>query len=214
MADIFLSYSHIDRVRAEPIVRALTDAGYSVFWDQSTPSGDDWNAMIRDALHSARACVVLWSKASVDSRNVIHEATIALDADKLVPAMLEPLAAEDFPMGFYTVQALDLSGLVQTERDMAALVAAVKAKIGAPLAPAIFSKRSAKKERKAHAASVIRPKIGIRPRRNAFDLAITAMAGCLAGYILVAFSGGYSPIDPQLSSLHLDAAIQSAFARF
>jgi hypothetical protein len=52
--------------------------------------------------------VVLWSHASIASQNVRHEAMIARDAQKLVPVMIESLKPEDFPMGLYLVQGIQL----------------------------------------------------------------------------------------------------------
>ena len=34
---------------------ALEQAGYEVFWDQSTPPGKDWDSWIRDQLSTARS---------------------------------------------------------------------------------------------------------------------------------------------------------------
>lgn len=189
MADIFLSYSHYDRPRAEPIVRALSEAGYSVFWDQSTPSGGDWNALIREELQSARVCVVLWSKSSVDSRNVVHEATIALNANRLVPAMLEPLAAEDFPMGFYTVQAVDLSEIdTDAAGELAHLVSAVRTKIGRPRDEVLSLPKVGRGIPQGVTVIRARAKSTERrvSRRNSMGLAMTALAGCVAGYVLIA----------------------------
>jgi hypothetical protein len=54
--------------------------------------------------------MVFWSAASVRSRNVRHEATVASQQDKLITVLLEPLTAEQFPMGLYSQQAANLSG--------------------------------------------------------------------------------------------------------
>jgi hypothetical protein len=54
--------------------------------------------------------MVFWSAAAVTSRNVRHEATVAQEQGKLIPVMLEPLRAEQFPMGLYTTQGANLAG--------------------------------------------------------------------------------------------------------
>lgn len=108
MADVFLSYSSADRAKAMMIEKALTQAGHSVFWDQEIPPGRDWDSWIRERLVGAKTVVVLWSKASVVSPNVRHEAMIARDAQQLIPVLLDKLAPTDFPMGLYLVQAIQL----------------------------------------------------------------------------------------------------------
>lgn len=106
MSDIFISYSSQDRPVAERVRATLVDAGYGVFWDQEIPPGTDWDSWLRDELTGARLVVVLWTRASVASPNVRHEAIIAREAGKLMPVMVDDLAPTDFPMGLFLVQAL------------------------------------------------------------------------------------------------------------
>src|SRR5262249_44496483 len=108
MADIFLSYSSKDRDGVRPVRDALAAMGYEVFWDQEVPTGVDWNSWIMNHLGQARLAVVAWTRNAAASRNVVHEATIALEDGKLLPVLLEPMTARDFPMGFYTTQAASL----------------------------------------------------------------------------------------------------------
>lgn len=118
MADIFISYSSQDRVIAQRFEAALGEAGYAVFRDQSTPAGQDWDSWIRGQLASARLTLVLWSKASVASPNVRHEAIIARESGKLMPVMIDDLAPTDFPMGLFMVHALKI-GRSEREFDAA-----------------------------------------------------------------------------------------------
>ena len=76
---------------------ALIARGLDVFWDQAVPPGQDWDGWIRSKLSRARVVVVLWSKTSVASPNVRHEAMIARDAGKLVPVLIDDLQPTDFP---------------------------------------------------------------------------------------------------------------------
>lgn len=108
MADIFLSYSSNDRERVRPVRNALAAMGYAIFWDLETPTGEDWDIWIRRNLAAARVAVVFWTRNSARSPNVRHEAAIARKSNKLVPAMLELMDVDDFPMGFYTTQAAAL----------------------------------------------------------------------------------------------------------
>jgi hypothetical protein len=137
MVDVFLSYSSQDLVRARRIEGALSAAGYEVFWDQTTPPGADWDTWIREKLSTARTVVVLWSKASIASANVRHEAIIARNADKLIPVLIDELSPADFPMGLYVVQAVKLDRWGGNASDTAfrrlmAAVAAHTEKSGAP----------------------------------------------------------------------------------
>jgi hypothetical protein len=111
---------------------ALEAAGYEVFWDQSTPPGKDWDSWIRDQLTGARLVIALWTKSSVASPNVRHEAIIAREAGKLLPVMVDELKPTDFPMGLFMVQALMIG---HTAREFNAVrdkfLAEVQARVGA-----------------------------------------------------------------------------------
>lgn len=107
MADVFLSYSSKDRPAADKLRRVLAARGVKIFPSQ-VASTDDEDARIRKTLTSAKVVVVLWSRSSVESPNVRHEATLARDADKLAPATLDLLAPDDFPQGLYMAHAVDL----------------------------------------------------------------------------------------------------------
>jgi hypothetical protein len=110
---------------------ALGAAGYDVFWDQSTPPGKDWDSWIRDQLTGAKLVIALWTKSSVASPNVRHEAIIAREAGKLLPLMVDELQPTDFPMGLFMVQALMIG---RTAREFNAVkgkfLAEVQARIG------------------------------------------------------------------------------------
>ena len=96
MADIFLSYASEDRGSAKQLFHALRAQGWSVFWDRSIPAGVTWQNAIFEAMDAAKVVVVLWSRASVNSRLVKDEASIARYGDKLVPAVLDDPAVQQF----------------------------------------------------------------------------------------------------------------------
>lgn len=89
MADIFVSYSRSDRPRVSPLVAALEAHGWSVWWDPEITPGDEFDAMIGAELEAARAVVVVWTPASVESRWVKGEARDAADRGILVPVRLD-----------------------------------------------------------------------------------------------------------------------------
>src|SRR5580704_14012922 len=117
MTDIFLSYSNRDRDRVRPIRDALVAHGFDVFWDQAVPAATDWDTWIRRHLAEAKCAIVAWSLHSVASDNVRHEATMAKQQDKLIPVLLDPLGAENFPMGLYAVQGANLASWTGNNDD-------------------------------------------------------------------------------------------------
>ena len=106
MSDIFVSYASADRDRARAVAQALTDQGWSVWWDRTIPPGRQFDEVIEEALDSARCVVVLWSKASVASQWVKTEAAEAMRRKILVPVLIEDVK---IPLEFRRLQAADLS---------------------------------------------------------------------------------------------------------
>jgi len=97
-----------------------------------TPAGQDWDSWIREKLAGARLVVTIWSKASVTSPNVRHEAIIAREAGKLLPVMADELEPTDFPMGMFLVQALIIGRSArQFEAVRHKFLDEVRARIGA-----------------------------------------------------------------------------------
>lgn len=128
-----MSYSSRDRDVAERVRDALEAAGYGVFWDQSTPAGQDWDSWIREQLLGARLVVALWTRASVASPNVRHEAIIAREQDKLLPIMADDLTPTDFPMGLFMVQVLMIGRSAREfEEVRQRFLDEVRARIGGP----------------------------------------------------------------------------------
>jgi len=64
MSDIFISYASEDRERARLLADALSQNGWSVWWDRTIPPGKEFDQVIEEALDAAKCVVVLWSKTS------------------------------------------------------------------------------------------------------------------------------------------------------
>jgi TolB-like protein len=130
LPDIFLSYGHDDVQTAKRFAESFEREGISVWWDASIRSGDAFDAVIENALKSAKAVVVLWSKTSVQSRWVRAEATLADRNRTLVPAMIE---ACERPIMFELMQTADLSRWSgeASDRKWQAFVADVRRFVGA-----------------------------------------------------------------------------------
>ncbi len=92
---VFLSYSGADRGVARKIAEHLREAGVQV-WDPEYEilPGSDWSSLLKRALNSAEALVVLISPEAMDSRSVSQEIEYALTAKhlrgRLIPVVIRP----------------------------------------------------------------------------------------------------------------------------
>lgn len=107
MADIFLSYSRVDRAGAEQIAAALAAEGFSVWWDKVLRAGQTYDEVTEGMLREAKAVIVLWSRESVKSKWVRAEATLGQRSSALIPVMIEDA---ERPILFELVQTADLIG--------------------------------------------------------------------------------------------------------
>src|SRR4051794_15861638 len=89
--DVFMSYASEDRSRVRPLVDALKEQGWSVWWDRAIVPGANFESDIEFAIAQARCVVVVWTGASTASQWVRAEALDGLDRGVLVPLMLEPV---------------------------------------------------------------------------------------------------------------------------
>lgn len=88
MADVFLSYAHTDRPLMAPLVAAIESQGWSVWWDRAMAPGQEFDRHIAAELAVARAVLVVWTNASVESRWVRGEARDGAERGILVPVRI------------------------------------------------------------------------------------------------------------------------------
>jgi hypothetical protein len=105
MSDIFLSYAREDHEHARMVAEALEGRGYSVWWDRNIVASENWLRKIEDAVHQAKCVVVLWTPRSVNSDWVREEASLAREAGKILPVLLENA---EIPLSFRLIQTADL----------------------------------------------------------------------------------------------------------
>ena len=106
MADVFVSYAHLNKTRVNGIAEGLKNAGFSLWWDDHLKAGHDFTLEIERELDAAKCVVVAWSDAARNSLWVRAEATEALDAGKLIQIRLDGVKP---PLPFTIVQMLDFS---------------------------------------------------------------------------------------------------------
>lgn len=107
MADIFLSYAREDLAWASRMATALTERGWSVFWDRGIPTGKSFDAVIERELELARCVIVLWSRNSIGSDWVKAEAGEGVRRGVLTPAWIEDVR---IPLEFRRLQTARLIG--------------------------------------------------------------------------------------------------------
>lgn len=105
MADVFISYKKEDRDRVAPIVAALREDGFAVWWDQDIEPGAPWDQTIAQHIESARCVVVIWSSLSITAPWVKEEAGVGKARAILVPVRIHDV---DPPLGFGLIQTADL----------------------------------------------------------------------------------------------------------
>lgn len=89
MIDIFISYTKEDVAKAELLAHALTERGWSVWWDRNISPGQIFEDVIEKAIETSKCVVVLLSTSSVKSDWVRSEAQEGADRKILVPVLID-----------------------------------------------------------------------------------------------------------------------------
>lgn len=90
---LFISYSHRDTEQVYPILDALHDRKYRIWYDESCENGNDFRDELRQRIQAASAIVLFVSKASMDSPFCGMEIIVARENGKRIyPIYLESAA--------------------------------------------------------------------------------------------------------------------------
>lgn len=79
---IFASYAHKNSSVVLPIIDALQQEGFRVWYDKGIEAGTEWPEYIEEHLEKSEIVVVFMSNAAVESRNCRNEINLALDMNK------------------------------------------------------------------------------------------------------------------------------------
>jgi TIR domain len=108
MADIFISHSHKDRNVAQMLASQLEAQGLSTWWDALRFSRRQPDNTKAQELESALIVLVLWTKSSVASPFVLHEAILAREARKILQAKTSDIQVGDIPRAFRSLRTFDV----------------------------------------------------------------------------------------------------------
>jgi hypothetical protein len=180
--DIFISYAREDRERIETLSRALGEEGLSVWWDRDIAGGAEFTKETEARLNDAKAIVVAWSAASVESTWVCDEATVGRERGILVPVVIDAAAPR---LGFRSFQTIDLSGWRgdRSAPEFVDLVRALKARVSGEAPPPV-SRRP--------------PTMVARWRRHRTPIAAAALVALTVAALLIA---------PRLTTTRAPAAL-------
>ena len=105
MVDVFISYKREERARCERIHEKLKALDLDVWFDVRLTAGKSFDREIEAAVKGAKAVVVLWSPASVESEWVREEAGVGKARNVLAAIRIAPC---DLPFGFGTTHVEDI----------------------------------------------------------------------------------------------------------
>lgn len=102
---VFIAYKREEASKAQELRNSLTREGFSVWWDAEIQCGQEWAQALDDAVRDAACVMVLWSKRSISSPWVRHEASQAIARRVYLPCRIDLVPLEP---PFERIQASDL----------------------------------------------------------------------------------------------------------
>ena len=182
MADIFISYSQLDRERVKPLAERLASLGYSVWWDKPERARQASVDERERAFDAARAVLVVWSINGRDAMELHADAAQAADTGKLLQLKIEPVA---LPPPFDALPVANMTGAGEwgpLEHAIAGLV-----KNGESNAPAALAQLGPA------------PMIAATGSPKLVAFAVTAVLAAFAGAVGASFNGAMTPSQLQIA---------------
>ena len=161
MADVFVSYCRRDKARVQPLVAAIEDMGWSVWWDPAIVPGQEFDRQIDTELKDAAAVLVVWTPESVESRWVRGEARDAAERNVLVPVRFENA---QLPIDVRAFHTIDLDNVARDPRSpqVRELLDALGALVGRQHA-AVDPSAAARTPTRSHASAPQRVAVCVLP---------------------------------------------------
>jgi hypothetical protein len=129
VADVFISYAHVDDGHVRGIVRALEELNLTVWWDIALRSGDRYGDVIEKELAQAKCVLAVWSRHSRNSDWVRAEASLGNDANKLVQIVLHKDVKPPLPFNIVHFEPI-VGRPNQSDENWRQLVDAVRRRVG------------------------------------------------------------------------------------
>src|SRR5882672_1218972 len=171
--DVFISYAHEEVKVARRLADALVAArGWSVWWDTSLKTGEQYPKKIQDAVAASRSIVVLWSRNSTTSDWVVAEASEGWNRQVFVPVQLDD---SEPPLPFRQTQSRNLAAWRGGLRDPAFLALIEDIQRVHALGPEVSAAELAEREN----------------RRRAYQRKVWIRRAAYAGLVLLALVGGW-----------------------
>ncbi|HYD71588.1 MAG TPA: toll/interleukin-1 receptor domain-containing protein [Candidatus Binatia bacterium] len=182
MAEIFISYSQLDRERVKPIAERLASLGYSVWWDKPERVRQAFIDERERAFDAARAVLVVWSMNGRDAMETQADAAHALDCGKLLQLRIEPIAP---PPPFEAIPVADMTGAGEWGPLEHAISRLVKSGESNPPAP---------RTRLGPA-----PVVAATGSPKLVAIAVTTVLAAFAGAVGASFNGVMTPSQLQIA---------------
>jgi len=106
MAEIFISCAEADSAFVWQLASQLESRGWTVWWDKNFRADASIAAETERQRENARRVIVLWTRTSIRSPGVLHDASKAYDAKKLVQVKASNVQASDIPRALQSLGAL------------------------------------------------------------------------------------------------------------
>ena len=79
---IFISYAHKDSDRVLPVIKALNDASFRVWYDAGIEAGSEWPENVAEHLCGSAVTLIFLSKNALESHNCVREIHFAISEKK------------------------------------------------------------------------------------------------------------------------------------